>query len=128
MAYGSMQQMRSYSAKVFDKDARPSRVTDVRVDPKIPLGAVLSTWHWGLTRRIPSAERIGDLLLDPRWRARVGLKREDVQDGASLSVLTSVRRGREGALFCGRQEEKAGPRPATVRASNGIRYTSILGL
>ena len=43
MAYGSMRRMRGYSAKVFDKDARLSRMTDLRVDPKIPLGAVLST-------------------------------------------------------------------------------------
>jgi len=77
MACGRIRQMRSYSAKVFAKDARLSRMTDVRVDPKIPLGAVLSTWQWGLTRRVPSTERIGDMLLDPRWRARVGLKREN---------------------------------------------------
>ncbi|MGA2263107.1 MAG: transposase [Acidobacteriota bacterium] len=69
--------MRSYSAKVFDKDSRLSRMTDSRVDPRIPLGAVLSTWQWGLARLTPSTERIGDLLLDERWRAIVGLKRED---------------------------------------------------
>ena len=77
MAHGSMRQMRSYSAKVFDKDSRLSRMTDGRVNPKIPLGAVLSTWQWGLMRLTPSTERIGDLLLDKRWRARLGLKRED---------------------------------------------------
>ena len=77
MAYGTMAQMRSYSAKVFDKDVRLSRMADIRVDPKIPLGAVLSTWQWGLIRQTPSTEQIGDLLLDPRWRKRVGLKPED---------------------------------------------------
>jgi hypothetical protein len=93
MAYGSMRQMRNYSAKVFDKDARLSRMTDSRVDPRIPLGAILSTWQWGLVRLTPSTERIGDLLLDQRWRAIVGLKPEhggspdraaEILDGLSI--------------------------------------------
>ena len=50
MAYGNMRQMRGYAAKLFDKDARLSRMTDNRVDPTIPLGAVLSTWQWGFVR------------------------------------------------------------------------------
>ncbi len=77
MAYGSMRQMRRYAAKLFDKDARLSRMTDGRVDPKIPLGPVLSTWQWGFVRHTRSTERVGDLLLDPRWRALVGLKPKD---------------------------------------------------
>lgn len=77
MAYGSMRQMRAYAEKVFDKDGRLSRMSDGRVDPTIPLGGVLSTWQWGLVRRTTSTEQIGDLLLDPRWRARLGLKSED---------------------------------------------------
>jgi len=76
MAYGSMHQMRSYADKVFDKDTRLSRMTDGRVDPTLPLAAVLSTWQWGLVRRTPSTEQIGDLLLDKRWRARLGLELE----------------------------------------------------
>ena len=68
--------MRRYAEKVFEKDARLARMTDGRLNPIIPLGAVLSTWQWGLVRRTPSTEQIGDLLLDPRWRARVGLKPE----------------------------------------------------
>jgi len=68
-------------------------MTDSRVDPKIPLGAVLSTWQWGLIRQVPSTERIGDLLLDPRWRARIGLRPEqggspdraaEILDGLSI--------------------------------------------
>ena len=77
MAYGSMSQMRAYAGKVFEKDARLSRMSDGRTDPAIPLAAALSTWQWGLMRQTPSTERIGDLLLDPRWRARLGLKPED---------------------------------------------------
>jgi hypothetical protein len=76
MAYGSLGQMRSYADKVFDRDARLARMTDGRVDPTLPLGAVLSTWQWGLIRRTPSTEQIGELLGDPRWRARLGLKPE----------------------------------------------------
>jgi hypothetical protein len=76
MAYGSMRQMRSYADKVFDRDARLARLTDGRVDPLVPLGAVLSTWQWGLVRRTPSTEQIGELLSDERWRARLGLKPE----------------------------------------------------
>ena len=76
MAYGSMRQMRRYSEKVFEKDTRLARLTDARVDPKIPLSAVLSTWQWGLVRQTPSTEQIGDLLWDRRWRARLGLRPE----------------------------------------------------
>ena len=76
MAYGSMRQMRRYADKVFAKDARLGRMTDGRVDPTLPLSAVLSTWQWGLIRRTPSTEQIGDLLLDRRWRARLGLQPE----------------------------------------------------
>jgi hypothetical protein len=49
--------MRNYSNKAFNKDARLSRITDGRVDPTLPLGAVLSTWQWGLVRRTPSRSR-----------------------------------------------------------------------
>ena len=51
-------------------------MTDGRRDPTLPLSAVLATWQWGLMRRTPSTEQIGDLLRDRRWRARLGLKPE----------------------------------------------------
>ena len=76
MAHGSMRQMRGYADKVFAKDDRLGRMTDGRRDPTLPLSAVLATWQWGLIRRTPSTEQIGDLLLDRRWRARLGLKPE----------------------------------------------------
>jgi len=76
MAHGSMRQMRRYADKVFDKDARLGRLTDGRRDPTLPLAAVLATWQWGLIRRLPSTEQIGDLLRDRRWRARLGLQPE----------------------------------------------------
>ncbi len=93
MAYGSMRQMRRYADKVFDKDGRLARMSDSRVGPRIPLGPVLATWQWGLVRRTPSTERIGDLLQDPRWRAIVGLQPEhggspdraaEILDGLSM--------------------------------------------
>ncbi|MGD1104734.1 MAG: transposase [Terriglobia bacterium] len=87
MAYGSMRQMRSYADKVFERDARLSRMTDGRHDPTLPLSAVLSTWQWGLMRRTPSTEQIGDLLRDRRWRARLGLKPEQ---GGSPDRLAQV--------------------------------------
>jgi Transposase DDE domain len=74
MAHGSMRQMRSYAHKVFAKDDRLGRMSDGRRDPTLPLSAVLATWQWGLMRRTPSTEQIGDLLRDRRWRARLGLK------------------------------------------------------
>jgi len=77
MAHGSMRQMHAYAEKVFEKDARLSRMSDGRTAPLVPLGAVLSTWQWGMVRRTPSTEQIGDLLLDARWRERLGLKAED---------------------------------------------------
>lgn len=99
MAYGSMRQMRGYAAKVFDKDGRLSRMADCRVDPRIPLGAVLSTWQWGLVRLTRSTERIGDLLMDERWRALVGLKPEhggspdraaEILDGLSIDEWNAM--------------------------------------
>jgi len=99
MSYGSMRQMRSYAHKVFDRDARLARMTDGRVDPTVPLGAVLSTWQWGLVRRIPSTEQIGELLLDQRWRARLGLQPEQggspdraaqILDGLSVAECNEI--------------------------------------
>ncbi|HUJ76515.1 MAG TPA: hypothetical protein VL359_16760, partial [bacterium] len=71
-----MRQLRRYAETVFAKEARLARMTAGRVNPPIPWGAVLSTWQWGLVRRTPSTEQIGDLLVDLRWRARVGLAPE----------------------------------------------------
>jgi hypothetical protein len=71
-----MRQMRRYADKVFAKDDRRGRMTDGRRDPTLPLAAVLATWQWGLIRRTPSTEQIGDLLRDRRWRARLGLQPE----------------------------------------------------
>ena len=76
MAHGSLRQMRRYADKVFAKDERLGRMTDGRRDQTLPLSAVLATWQWGLMRRTPSTEQIGDLLRDRRWRARLGLKPE----------------------------------------------------
>lgn len=49
-------------------------MSDGRRDPTLPLSAVLATGQWGLRRRTPSTEPIGDLLRDRRGRARLGLK------------------------------------------------------
>src|SRR2546422_8675256 len=90
MAYGSMRQMRSYAQKVFAKDARLAQLTDGRSNPTLPLSAVLSTWQWGLLRQTPSTERIGDLLKDRRWRARLGLQPEQ---GGSPGRAAQIPRG-----------------------------------
>jgi Transposase DDE domain len=74
MAHGSLRQMRAYMRKVFAKEERLGRMSDARRDPTLPLSAVLATWQWGLMRRTPSTEQIGDLLRDRRWRARLGLE------------------------------------------------------
>ena len=76
MAHGSLRQMRRYVEKVFAKEERLGRMTDGRRDPTLPLPAVLATWQWGLMRRTPSTEQIGELLGDRRWRARLGLRPE----------------------------------------------------
>ena len=87
MAYGSMRQMRRYADKVFEKDARLGRMSDGRIDLTLPLAAVLATWQWGLIRRTPSTEQIGELLVDRRWRARLGLQPEQ---GGSPDRLAEV--------------------------------------
>jgi hypothetical protein len=68
--------MRRYTEKVFAKEERLGRMSDGRCEPTLPLPAVLATWQWGLMRRTPSTEQIGDLLQDRRWRAQLGLKPE----------------------------------------------------
>jgi hypothetical protein len=68
--------MRRYTEKVFAKEERLGRMSDGRCNPTLPLPGVLTTWQWGLMRRTPSTEQIGDLLQDRRWRARLGLKPE----------------------------------------------------
>jgi len=87
MAYGSMRQMRRYADKVFEKDARLGRMSDGRIDLTLPLAAVLATWQWGLIRCTPSTEQIGELLVDRRWRARLGLQPEQ---GGSPDRLAEV--------------------------------------
>ena len=77
MAYGTVAGMRRYVNKTFQLEAQLGVFTDGRVDPTVPLVPVLTTWFWGLTRRLPSTEQVGDLLQDPRWRARLGLRPED---------------------------------------------------
>jgi hypothetical protein len=69
--------MRNYCRRVFDKEARLEHMTDGRVAPTVPLGPVLWSWQWALVQRVRSTEQVGDLLMDPRWRAVVGLKPED---------------------------------------------------
>ena len=115
MAWGSLRQMRRYAEKVFEKDARLGQMTDGRVNPILPLGAVLATWQWGLVRRTPSTEQVGDLLRDPRWRARVGLKPEDggspdraaqILDGLSMAewnemLLEDFFRARRAGILTG---------------------------
>ena len=66
-------------------------MNDGRVAPTVPLGAVLSTWQWGLMRRAPSTEQIGDLLSDRRWRTRLGLKPEDgVSPDSAARILEGL--------------------------------------
>ena len=69
--------MRAYSDKVFAKDERLGGMTDGRVDPTVPLPAVLATWQWSLVHQSPSTEQVGDLLRDKRWRALIGLEPDD---------------------------------------------------
>jgi hypothetical protein len=76
MAYGSMKAMFQYAEKVFSRSARFRQISDARTNPAVPLAEVLQTWQWGLIRRLPSTEQIGDLLADPRWRALLGLQPE----------------------------------------------------
>jgi len=57
MAYGSMRPMRSEANKVFGRDAKPAHMSDGRVDPLVPLGAVLSRWQWGWVRPNPPRSR-----------------------------------------------------------------------
>jgi hypothetical protein len=88
-----------YAEKVFDRAGRLGRLTDARKEPTVPLAPVLETWQWGMVKRLPSTEQIGDLLADPRWRARLGLQPGDggspdsaarVLDGLSIAEWNQV--------------------------------------
>ena len=108
MAYGSLRQMRRYADKVFAKEERLGRMTDGRVDPTLPLAAVLSTWQWGLIRRTPSTEQIGDLLRGPALAGAAG------PEAGSGRQSGPGGRGSGGLVDRGMERDDAGgllPRP-----------------
>jgi hypothetical protein len=76
MASGSFAGSRKYVKKLFDLESLFGRFTDRRAQAIVPLVPMLITWFWGMSRRLPSTEQVGDMLADKRWRRRVGLKRE----------------------------------------------------
>ena len=76
MASGSFAGQRKYVKKLFDIEGRLGRFTDERAHVIVPLAPLLITWFWGMARRLPSTEQVGDMLADDRWRRRVGLQRE----------------------------------------------------
>jgi len=76
MAYGSSRGMRAYVNRVFDMERRFNALSEGRINPKIPQGAVLDTWFWGFAKKLPSTEQVGALLNDPRWRRHLGLEQE----------------------------------------------------
>jgi hypothetical protein len=77
MAFGTVAGMRRYVNKTFALETKLAAFTDGRVAPTVPQAPVLATWFWGLTKRLPSTEQVGDLLRDPRWRHLVGLRPQD---------------------------------------------------
>jgi hypothetical protein len=77
MAFGSVIRARQYVNKVFNVEGSLARLTDGRIGPTVPFAAVMTTWFWGMVKQLPSTERVGDLLLDERWRKILGLKPED---------------------------------------------------
>jgi hypothetical protein len=76
MASGSFAGQRKYVKKLFDLEGLFGRFSDGRAHVTVPLVPVLITWFWGMSRRLGSTEQVGDMLVEDRWRRRVGLKRE----------------------------------------------------
>jgi hypothetical protein len=77
MASGSFAGQRKYVKKLFNVEERLGRLTDRRAHVTVPLAPLLVTWFWGMARRLPSTEQVGDMLADRRWRHRVGLERKE---------------------------------------------------
>ena len=77
MAHGSSKGFRRYVNKVFGLRAQLGKLSDTRREPTVPQAPVLGTGFWGLARRLPSTQQVGDLLKDKRWRKHVGLGRDD---------------------------------------------------
>jgi hypothetical protein len=77
MAFGTVAGMRRYVNQTFALETKLAAFSDGRVAPTVPQAPVLATWFWGLTKRLPSTEQVGDLLRDPRWRHRLGLRPAD---------------------------------------------------
>jgi len=77
MAHGSCRAFRGYVNKVWEVETRLGALTDSRIDPVVPQGAMLNTWFWSFARRVKSTEQVGKLLKDKRWRRRMGLRDED---------------------------------------------------
>ena len=87
MTGGSFAGQREYVKKLFDLEGRLGRFTDQRAHRVVPLAPLLVSWFWGMARRLPSTEQVGDMLADARWRRRVGLQR---QDGGSADTAGRV--------------------------------------
>lgn len=93
MASGSFAGQRKYVKKLFNLEGLFGRFTDRRARVTVPLVPLLITWFWGMARRLPSTEQVGDMLADDRWRRRVGLRREE---GGSPDTAARVL---DGTLF-----------------------------
>ena len=77
MASGNFIGARRYVNKVFGLEAKLGRLTDGRTSPPVPFAAVMTTWFWGMVKRLPSTEQVGGLLTDARWRKVLGLRPKD---------------------------------------------------
>ena len=87
MTSGNLVAARKYVNKVFNVEAVLGGLTDGRSSPTVPFAPMMATWFWAMTRRSPSTEQVGDLLLDPRWRKQVALK---PRDGGSADTAARV--------------------------------------
>jgi len=73
MAYGTAAKARAYADRVAKVEKRLAALTDGRDDPDVPLAPIMTTWFWGMVKRLPSTEQVGKMLKDPLWRRKMGL-------------------------------------------------------
>jgi hypothetical protein len=74
MSYGTAAKARAYANKVAQIEERLAKLSDGRREPDVPLAPILTTWFWGMVKRLPSMEQVGKMLQDPQWRRKMGLR------------------------------------------------------
>ncbi len=74
MSGGSFAGLFQYIKKIFKVGERFEALSDPRREPTIKMAPILMTWLFGMARRLPSTERVGEMFVKPGWQRRIGMR------------------------------------------------------